>query len=266
MKCGTTSLYQYLKNHPQVCTSSPKETDFFLERNGKVGKWYRSCFKEEARASGEFCTDYTKHPLYSGVPERMHELLPQVKLIYLVRDPLKRAVSHYTHNWVLRRTNNSIDEVFQPFGESKYLNTSRYYYQLSQYLEYYSKNDILVIQSERLRKNREDVLRRIFRFIGVDPTYEDETFEQEHHVSPDQKRMGTTTAFFRKSTLGRKIINAGKQFISRKVLEQIKRVLSTDAQRPTLSREVRSQAQEYLREDVECLRALTGKKFREWSV
>ena len=269
MKSGTTSLYKYLSKYPQVRTSSPKETNFFLEENERCDEgWYRNCFEGDvdARAYGEFCPQYTKHPKFSGVPERMHELLPEVKLIYLVRDPIERAISQYVHMWAVEGLDNSIDEVLQPVGKSHYLNTSRYYYQITQYLEHYSREDILIIQSEQLRKRREEVLKKVFRFIGVDPAYEDEAFKEEHNTSSKKIRKGTIMALLTESALGRVFLNAGKQLVPRGGIEWAKEALSTDAQKPTLSKAVRLKAQEYLREDVEQLRAFTGKEFREWSV
>ncbi len=131
MKCGTSSLHQYLGEHPQVAVSTPKETDSFLERNEKDRTWYHGCFDSEAKAYGEVSPNYTKHPGFPDVPDRMHEMLPDVKLIYLVRDPIERAISHYVHNWTRCRVNKPVDDTFQPVEESWYLNVSRYYFQLS---------------------------------------------------------------------------------------------------------------------------------------
>lgn len=268
MKCGTTSLHKYLGKHPQVCVSSPKETNFLLEGNEKDIEWYHNCFEDDAdaKAYGEFSTNYTKHPRFPGVPERMHELLPQVRLVYLVRDPIERAVSHYVHKWAEGQINDPINDVLQPVEESFHLNTSRYYYQLSQYLECYSREDMLVVQSERLRESREEVLKEIFRFIGVDAVHEDDAFTEEHNASSEKRRKGTIMALLTESTLGRVVLNVGKQFFPRSGVEWAKEVLSIDAQKPTMSKAVRLQAHEYLREDVERLRAFTGKEFPGWSL
>src|SRR5919106_4193832 len=88
-KCGTTALHSYLSRHPEVSMSRPKELDFFVEgANWEKGvDWYRSRFDGAAKARGESSPNYTAHPMLAGVPERMAELVPDAKLIFMVRDP-----------------------------------------------------------------------------------------------------------------------------------------------------------------------------------
>lgn len=268
MKCGTSSLHQYLDEHPQVCVSNPKETDFFLKRNEKDLAWYRGCFEGEAKAYGEVAPNYTKHPGFPGVPRRMNDLLPNVKLIYLVRDPIERAVSHYVHNWVKRRVTVPIDQAFQPVEESGYLNTSRYYFQLIQYLEYYSMENILVVPTERLRRSREEVMADVFRFVGVDPhvARSNGAFAEEHNKTAGKERKTSVAAFLTESSLGRTLKNIGKGLVPQNVVEWTKEILWEDVRQPTPSREVLTEARKYLKEDIDQLRSLTGKEFPEWAV
>ncbi|MCS4185030.1 siroheme synthase (precorrin-2 oxidase/ferrochelatase) [Salinibacter ruber] len=198
----------------------------------------------------------------------MHELLPKAKLIYLVRDPVERAVSHYVHNWAHRRWSKSIGETVLPVEESWPLTVSRYHMQLSQYLEYYSMREVLVIQSERLRRRPGDIMEEVFRFIGVDPTVarKEGAFEEEHHVSTEKIRKNGLAAFFTDPALGRAVKNAGKQLLPQRTIEWAKDALWKDVEKPTLSDDIRSRVEDYLREDMDQLRALTGKEFEGWSV
>ncbi len=81
MKCGTTSLHYYLNQHPQISMSSEKELQFFIiEKNWHKGiKWYGSNFKGNATIHGESSASYASYPIYNGVPERIHFLLPNTK-------------------------------------------------------------------------------------------------------------------------------------------------------------------------------------------
>lgn len=97
----------------------------------------------------------------------MHSLLPDIKLLYLVRDPIERTVSHHTHNWAAGRVDGPIEETICPPEESWNVNTSRYHYQLLQYLECYDWENICVIESENLRDARVETLSEIPEFIGV---------------------------------------------------------------------------------------------------
>lgn len=118
----------------------------------------------------------------------MYDLLPNIKLIYLVRDPIERAVSHYIHNKISGRVSSPIDEALQPVEESFYFNTSKYYLRIKQYLNYYEPEEILVVQSEKLRSERAKVMKKVFRFIHVDENfYENNTFLKEHNKSPKDK-------------------------------------------------------------------------------
>jgi hypothetical protein len=102
MKAGTTSLYHYLRHHEQVFMPKVKELDFFVEEmNWPRGiHWYTQQFAGAAAgvlASGEASTSYSKYPQHAGVPERMAATVPDVKLLYVVRDPIARIRSHYRH-------------------------------------------------------------------------------------------------------------------------------------------------------------------------
>ncbi|MEM6898341.1 MAG: sulfotransferase domain-containing protein [Pseudomonadota bacterium] len=133
MKCGTTSLHSYLDRHPDTSMSDPKEVDFFSGSNSdKSVEWYASLFDPDKPVRGEASQDYSKghHPLYKGAPERMKALIPDVKLIYLVRDPIERYFSHIGENYYVgsradQRWSNAHDN---------YIWTGLYYYQLSIFL------------------------------------------------------------------------------------------------------------------------------------
>jgi Sulfotransferase domain len=109
-KAGTTALYAWLREHPAVAGPSWKEVNFFDRRYPKGERWYRGNFP---RARGrsvviEASTGYLFHPL---APERAKRLLPDVRLVALVRDPVARAYSHYQHEVALGRESLSFDEA-----------------------------------------------------------------------------------------------------------------------------------------------------------
>lgn len=265
MKCGTTSLHRYLGAHPQICVSDPKEPDFFLRRNEKDLTWYKRCFQGAAQAYGEASTNYTKYPAFQGVPERMYRLLPDLKLLYLVRDPIERAVSHYAHNRVDGRESQSVDEAFRPAEDSHYLQTSRYHFQLSQYLEHYPEERVLVIESERLRSDRMHVLREIFAFLGVAEHVDAAAFEEEYHTTSGKLKPGVS-AFLQETRVGRFLTSAGKALLPKALRERGLSVFRSDVKRPTLSESTRERVRAYLQNDVDQLRVLTGKEFAEWSL
>jgi hypothetical protein len=265
MKCGTTSLHQYLEAHPEICVSDPKEPNFFLGRNEKGLDWYRQCFDGEAREYGEASTNYTKYPTFRGVPERMHDLLPEVKLLYLVRDPIERALSHYAHNRAAGREAQSVDEAFRPVEESHYLQTSRYHAQISRYLDHYPREHLLVVESERLRADRRAVLRTIFEFLGVATEIDGTAFEEEYHTTSGKLRPGVSS-FLQETALGRMLTSVGRAVLPQALLERGLDVVRSDVERPTLSDTTRHRVRAYLQDDADRLRALTGMAFDSWSL
>ena len=98
MKCATTSLHHYLTLHPGISMSRQRGLNFFLDENHERGSdWYAAQFDGPEKIHGDTSPRYANFPLNPGVPERMVRLLPRAKLIYLVREPVERVISHYTH-------------------------------------------------------------------------------------------------------------------------------------------------------------------------
>jgi hypothetical protein len=184
MKAGTTSLYHYLRAHPEVFMPAIKELDFFAEEgNWRRGfGWYAKQFREadpKAVAVGEASTVYTKHPNYRGVPERIAAHLPDVRLIYVVRDPIERIRSHYQHRVAVGAEKNPVDRAV--LENPTYLNFSRYAFQIEQYLPHVPRERILVITSESLRRDRRDTIRRVYDFVGVATGFVPPTLDREYY-------------------------------------------------------------------------------------
>src|SRR5262245_43211435 len=94
-KCGTTSLHLYLGLHPEISMTQQKELNFFVaELNWRRGLgWYEEQFREGTPVRGESSVAYSEYPQRQGVPERMAALVPDVNIVYCVRDPFERMVS-----------------------------------------------------------------------------------------------------------------------------------------------------------------------------
>jgi sulfotransferase family protein len=179
LKCGTTSLHHYLSLHPEIAMSRPKELNFFVaELNHDLGaEWYSSHFDPRAPVRGETSPHYTARPRLDGVAERMHGLIPDARLIYAVRDPVARLLSHYLHNVGGGYESRSLDEVLAE-PSSAYIDRGRYAYQLEPYLEHFGADAIAIVTQDELRDDREATLRRLFEFAGVDPEFTSADFDR----------------------------------------------------------------------------------------
>ena len=173
-KSGTTSLWRYLDAHPQVFVpQDEKEPKYFVaERGWARGRaWYESLFADagDALARGECSTDYTAFPHYGGVPERMAALLPDVRLVYVLRDPVERMRSAYAYSlWLGTETRPIADALLT---DARYANESRYALQIEQYLACFRQDQLLLVTAEELRERRQATLSKVFAFIGVDPQW-----------------------------------------------------------------------------------------------
>ena len=192
-KAGSTSLYHYLTLHPQIYSASLKEILFFDYNYSNGLGWYRTHFPLACRfnqqaITGEASPDYLYHP---HAAERIASILPDIKLIVLLRNPVDRAISHYW--WEVKDDfeNLGIKEAFkneeQRIGEEKeqvlrdknyysyahehfsYLDRGKYADQLKVYFKYFEQNKILVLNSERFFKNTQEVYDRVVNFLGLNP-------------------------------------------------------------------------------------------------
>ncbi|NCR38398.1 MAG: sulfotransferase domain-containing protein [Microcystis aeruginosa W13-11] len=270
MKCGTTSLHYYLNCHPDISMSTEKELDFFLEKKNwyKGLGWYQSQFRGKGKIYGEASPNYTNFPHWPETASLMSKILPDVKLIYLVREPIQRLISHYVHKLADGGENRSIEEALSDFEDNShnpYICRSRYYLQLEQYLQYFDAANLLIITTEELYYYPEQVLPKIFRFLGVSDNITSINCRKRLHESVLKRR---------KTFLGNHIaqlpimtkINHLPPSLRNHVNKLIYFPFSTPVSKPILDTELRHQLIEYLKDDVEQLRQFTGQKFSEWSI
>lgn len=259
MKCGTTSLHDYLGYHPDVSMSQPKELNFFVkhQRWERGIEWYKRNFTKVDKIMGESSPNYTRHPLFPGVPERMYEVMPDAKLIYCVRDPIRRMVSHYVHTYSIGEEDRSFAEAALAEEENAYLWCSLYYYQLKQYLKYYSALQIKVVVLEDLKARPQETLEEVFEFLGVDATYQDTRFMASSGTMPPAK---TRRRNFVKSWMRRNNMR-GVYWLER----NIPWVFGAPIKSPKVDEALRQKLTEKLRGDVEALREFTGLELASWT-
>src|SRR5438552_358541 len=125
MKCGTTSLFSYLKQHPRIAGCETKEPDFFSIHWSRGLDWYQGLWRpvQAGEIALEASTSYTKLPDHPEVVERMLSTPWTFKLIYVVRDPLERIESHYNHGRRLpwNESRRALTDEVRP----RLINTSR---------------------------------------------------------------------------------------------------------------------------------------------
>lgn len=189
-KCGTTSLYSYLDQHPQVGMSRLKEPHFFSGPPdgipypaGRVETLaeYEKLFDPAFPVRGEASPSYTVHPRRRGVPERIKAVVPDARFIYIVRDPIERTVSHYMHRVSTEGERRPLGQALADLSDplSPYTCSSRYATQLRLYLEHFPLERFLILDQADLARERGETLRRTFSFLGVDDGYASAAFAEE---------------------------------------------------------------------------------------
>jgi hypothetical protein len=189
MRGGTSSLFKYLESHPDTAASLRKEVRYFTRYWDKGLDWYRAHFPiTRRRFAFEATPDYLFHPF---APTRAAEILPNAKLIVLLREPLARARSHYDHmvrlGFERRSFTRALEEedgfvgealancedderIWQPeFLYHSYLARGHYADQLERWLEVYPVRNFLVLWSEDLFAKRIETLDTIADFLSISP-------------------------------------------------------------------------------------------------
>jgi hypothetical protein len=269
MKCGTTSLHRYLAAHPEIFMSREKELEFFTSWNQRERglEWYEQQFPEPAPLRGESSPIYTAWPHVLGVPEAIRATLPEVKLIYLVRDPVARIVSHYLHAFGRGdETRELADVAAEPdFADSRYVAQSRYAMQLDRYLALFDSSDVLVLQQEALDDDRQATLRTVFGFLGVDEEFSSPLFQRRYNVARDERRSRRASGRVR-SAVGEQRYDAVACRVPRRVRRGFDRLLSRRiVEKPPLPPAARQRLVELLAPDTQRLVELTGLQPAGWS-
>lgn len=199
MRCGTSSLYKYLGEHPGFVPSIRKETEYFTLHHDRDEDWYRSHFPLRARvamraARGQRTVGFEATPYYLNhplVPGRVAAALPDARFVVLLRDPVDRAVSHWMHMARLGFERRSFAEAIaaeeheladdrrrlqedpsftsKPHHRFSYVERGQYADQLERWFAVHPRDRFLVFEADALYDDAQAVCDRIATFVGLDP-------------------------------------------------------------------------------------------------
>jgi hypothetical protein len=170
-KCGSTWLYQNLVKHPEICACNLKELNYFSDLyESRSPAWYESQFAGCAKGQkrGEFSVTYISHP---QAAERIQRHLPDVRLMAIVRNPVKRAYSNYLHS--IRKGDIAADLAFADYiQDERRLAPGRYADHLQTFTQRFAPGQIRVIITEEFSADPLAGYRSLYRFLDVkDPDF-----------------------------------------------------------------------------------------------
>lgn len=221
-KCGTTSLFEYLRQHPDVFIPPGKEWGYFSNDAHFFNRNWTAYLGELFAAADPAARWGTVTPTYmaGGVPHnpaprvgdtpseeliplRLRERLPKVRLVALLRDPVARAWSHYRMAVLQGHEHRSFEQAItsalepsalqtarqRPDEDTGYVVWSEYGRILEPYAELFSRDQLLVLFTEDLDRSPSDVMRRIYEFIQVDPNVANPNLDARYLVGASRPRF-----------------------------------------------------------------------------
>jgi hypothetical protein len=265
-KAGTTSLWHYLDGHPEIFMAPDKELHFFdLDDNWARGvEWYAERFAgaDGQPVVGEATPGYTRFPHRPYAASRAASVVPNAKLIYIVRDPIDRARSHVVHEIRHGREHQDFDQAV--LANPLYVDASRYALQIKQWLEHYPRESLLIVESARMRDTQAETLAQIYAFLGVDPMFQPAPIALNESARALQS--SPTSRRLRQKAGLRSVVGLMPRALRAGVKERIRQREHAQALDTQISPELRAELAARLRPDVEELVSYMPAGFTGWGL
>ncbi|MEP2474940.1 sulfotransferase [Roseobacter sp.] len=278
-KSGSSALHAYLKPHPDIQMSTEKEPCFFVDQPELEAAWpimaRQACSHDwdayldlwpggdTARYRGEGSVFYSQSPHRSGVAARIAAACPDARIIYTVREPVRRAIGHY---WQRHK------EFAEPLPLSRavrenalYRDTSDYALQLSEYLAHFDQSQIHVVVAEDMRRDRRNVLAGVFDWLDLAPYAHADTELTDRHTSAptSRKERFPFVRALRDSSSWAKT----RQYLPKSLVAAARSAATVKFDKSDIDeQDARDWLETYLNPRVEAFESLIGRKIEAWRV
>ena len=275
-KSGTTSLYHYLSEHPQVEMSSQKEPDYFSDkaiheqgmyyaknRVDTLDKYESLFVQKESVVYGEASVSYL---FYENVAEDIKKYNPNAKIIIMLRNPIERAFSHYLMDYRLGLISDSFENVLAKISKHKnahlfyqqYIEVSKYAKQIQRYLDFFKKENILFIDYEDFKKNVSKTVDQVYNFLNISTEFvADINTKHNTFIMPKNKIIRLIYSF----VFLRKILTF---LFPVYLVKNISVLLFKSDKKPELLKETRIQLRKIFNEDIKNLEEVLSKDYSKW--
>lgn len=181
-RSGTSWIYSCLYEHPEIY-SPIKEIHFFSrERNWPKGySWYENVLvgAKKNQKVGEFSTSYLAD---KKTPQRIYQQYPDAKLIMVLRNPVDRAFSNYVNDIMAGTVKTSVSFAEALAERDEYVINGMYATHLKNYLKFFSRDNILILIHEDIKKDSAVFMKRIYQFIGVNDNFSPSSLNKKINV------------------------------------------------------------------------------------
>jgi hypothetical protein len=279
-KGGTTAMYWYLDEHPSVFMSEVKETNYFAYGVDQAGRLlygdadvhrfpirtlpeYQRLFAEAggAQAIGEASPLYLECP---QTPARIRSLLPSVRLVCMLRQPVERAYSDYLMYLRRRGRPFEAERELTPRAawarpDSRWMQVSRYGEQLARYYDTFSRDQLLVTLFDDLKRDAPGVVQGVYRFVGVDPAFMPD-FGTPHAAGGVPANRWLEGLFS-----SRALLSAVRPLLPTQAANWVRRLRQRNMRKaPPLPPALRSELTAHFRDDIRRTADLIGRSLDHW--
>ncbi len=260
-KGGTTTLFEILARHEEVAMSKIKELNFFnviRELTTENIKRYHDNFNwQEGKIYGEASTRYTQYPLYNDPAMQIFKYNPRIKLIYIIRDPIDRILSQYSFYRIQGLAKKPFEQEI--FSNEEFLTTGMYSYQISQFLKYFGRKQILVLFFDDLIHHSDKIKKQLADFLGIDMT----KFSADHIHKNKSEGTFYKTSFIR--LIQQSYLYKPLNFLIRdKLKDPLKQIFYKRSTKVVFSEKLMKKLVEYYREDIQQMAAYTQSDLSHW--
>lgn len=264
-KSGTTLLYDQLQRHPDVYMAPEKEPAYFSRHWSKGLEWYAGHFAgcSVEHAVGEATVDYMVDPL---APGRIRQVLPDARFVFILREPVSRAWSHYWHQRKMGEEGRSFGRILDEEGPAAFpIHYGRYHEHLARYLAEFPRERFLLLVLEEVVEAPEASFGQLYRHLGVSEAPPPASVEASNvSAAPRSERLSRASAAIRRMDRLKRALPAPLFRGARAVFRELNRRNLRRWDYPPLPDEQRARLEAALAETVEETERLLGRPIPAW--
>ena len=276
-KAGTTSLYHYLNEHPQVEMSLQKEPDYFSDAAiQEQGIYYgKNRIDTEEKYNGLFNTQKkdvifgegsVSYLFYPSVAQDIKAYNPIAKIIIMLRNPIDRAFSHYLMDYRLGLVSDSFEDIINKKSKHKnahlfyqqYIKAGEYTAQLKRYCDVFDKENILLIDYEDFKSDAASTVDAVYSFLNVSTEFSADVNKKHNTFTMPKNKL---IRFVYSFVVIRRILSF---IFPKNIRKAVRLILFTKDKKPKLLEETSNQLKHYFSNNVRLLESIIGKDYSKW--